>query len=171
MHNVPKGNVSITCNINIFDDTFYMFSSVHVSWRIIIHFLNYFVTNKQQIKLKVSNSVSVIGSETHFKVVVVSENFNDKPLIQVWICYWSKLLLRQVKSFKPRLILHFPLSCSPYSWIIRAKRQRKLKINLATCRLKTFNLNLTLTLTSSLLSWCYMLHSGSNFVLRLILWP
>ena len=24
------------------------------------------------------------GSETHFKVVVVSENFHDKPLIQVW---------------------------------------------------------------------------------------
>ena len=80
-----------------------------------IHFVNYFVTNKQQIELKVSNSVSVIGSETHFKVVVVSENFNDKPLIQIWICYWSKLLFRQVKSFKPRLILHFPLSCSHYS--------------------------------------------------------
>ena len=101
-----------------------------VSQIIIIHFVNCFVSNKLQIRLKVSNSVSVIGSETHFKVVVVSENFNDKPLIQVWIRYRSKLLFRQVKSFKPRLILHFPLSCSPYSSIIRARRQRKLKINL-----------------------------------------
>jgi len=30
-----------------------------------------------------------LGSETHFKVVVVSSSFNDKPLIQVWSQYFS----------------------------------------------------------------------------------
>ena len=33
--------------------------------------------------------MNFIGSETHFKVVVVSSNFNDKPLIQVWSPYFA----------------------------------------------------------------------------------
>ena len=34
------------------------------------------------IRIIIEEDISLVGSETHFKVVIVSDSFNDKPLLQ-----------------------------------------------------------------------------------------
>ena len=46
----------------------------------------------------------------------------------VWI-YFTGHNWIQVKIFKPRFDSQFPLSLSPNSWIIRARKQRKFRID------------------------------------------